>query len=506
MLQLPEGRLFQEFSKQREASALALSGDYRYVLYGGGIRGGKTYWLVALTLTLARIFPGSRWALVRKDLPTLRRNLLPTFEKLRPRGFCGPVNQSDWTAKCTNGSVILFFTESIQEDPDLDRWKGLEVNGFGLDEANELQKRSFVKAQERAGSWIVPGSAPQPPAVVLMTCNPSPLWPKQMFYDPWQAGSLAAPYAFVPALAADNPYLPADYVAKLKDLPELDYKRFVQGDWTVLTGQFFDGLGDAHWVPAIPAKDLQPWWTYWGGFDWGYRHNAVFTALCKDGDGNVFVLDTLYQQRTPDHAQASTIAELMPEACRRMVYAGPDCFAQGAAHAARPQTVADVFAEYGIFLTPATDKRVAGWAALRRGLDAGRRKDTKTPLVRFCDTPGNRRLFDDLAALTANATNGKDVQKVDADEYGSGGDDGPDALRYAVVSALPEWAQVVEPRSEAVSEDHYAPGYDYRLGTRKPSRQRAALQQWQRDTARQGIASPLSGIRMPGTGRTPGVA
>jgi hypothetical protein len=122
----------------------ALSGQYRFLAYGGGIRSGKTAMSLILAQLLCRVYPGSRWAIVRKDLPTLRRNVLPAFSKFRIPGFMGEVNYANWTATATNGSQLVFFTESISEDPELNRWRGLEVNGFFPDEANELQEASDV--------------------------------------------------------------------------------------------------------------------------------------------------------------------------------------------------------------------------------------------------------------------------------------------------------------------------------------------------------------------------
>jgi hypothetical protein len=121
-----------------------LSGKYRLLAMGGGIRGTKTFAVLIVLIILCRIFPGSRWAIVRKDLPTLRRNTIPSIEKIRllTGGFLGQLNHSDWTYTCKNGSQIILFPESFTQDPELDRWRGLEVNGFALEEADELAEAS----------------------------------------------------------------------------------------------------------------------------------------------------------------------------------------------------------------------------------------------------------------------------------------------------------------------------------------------------------------------------
>jgi hypothetical protein len=219
-------------SKQTEFAEALLSGNYRYLLYGGAIRGGKTVCALLLCIILARMYKGSRWAIVRKDLPTIKRNTLPSFKRIAPEGFVGEVNRTDWYVDCSNGSRIIFFSESIDRDPDLDRWKGLEVNGFVLEECNEITEASFNKAIERSGSWRCIGE--QPPPLILATCNPTLQWVKRLWYDPWRKGTLQAPWYYLPAKVTDNPHLDPMYLANLETLRETNrnaYERFVEGNW-----------------------------------------------------------------------------------------------------------------------------------------------------------------------------------------------------------------------------------------------------------------------------------
>ncbi len=219
--------------KQTEFAKAALSNKFRYLMYGGAIRGGKTVVALALIFMLCKIYPRTRWAIVRKDLPALRKTTIPSFESIRPTDFVGPINKSEWTATCTNGSQIIFFPESIDKDPDLNRWKGLEVNGFVFEEANECSEKSFLMAVQRAGSWK-PKYAIHPPPLILMTCNPARNWVKKMFYDPWKLNILRSPYFYLPASIKDNPHLDPAYLESLETLKgssPSDYARFVLGDW-----------------------------------------------------------------------------------------------------------------------------------------------------------------------------------------------------------------------------------------------------------------------------------
>jgi len=236
---------FVETPAQKQFAEAAFSGRFRYLLYGGGIRSGKTALALMLVQTLARIYPRSRWAIVRKDLPSIRRNVLPAISKFRIPGFTNEINYASWSMECANGSTILFVNENINADPDLDAWKGLEVNGFVLEEANELSSAAWNKAVERAGSWVVPNGQ-QPPPLILLTCNPGLGWVKDTFYDPWKRGTLNAPYYFQPATIADNPHISSEYRDALKNLPEREFRRFVLGDWDSLSA-----APGALWTPEM---------------------------------------------------------------------------------------------------------------------------------------------------------------------------------------------------------------------------------------------------------------
>jgi len=191
----------------------------------------NTYVALALVFVLCKIYPGSRWAIVRKDLPAIRRNVIPTFDKLKPDSFVGDVSKSEWTAKCANGSEIIFFPESLKEDPEYNRWRGLEVNGFILEEANELAEKTFLKAIERVGTWSLPDSNEVPHPVIILTCNPARNWVKRVFHDPWRDGQLEKPFFYQPARADDNPYIPEVVKEGWLNLPDAEYNRFVLGDW-----------------------------------------------------------------------------------------------------------------------------------------------------------------------------------------------------------------------------------------------------------------------------------
>ena len=131
----------------------------------------------------------------------------------------------------------------------------MEVNGFALEEANEISEKAFSKAIERAGSWQCPGE--QPPPLIMATCNPTLSWVKRRWYDPWVKGSIAAPWFYLPARVDDNPHLDAAYLRSLENLKETDpaaYDRFVRGNWE--SADEPDQLISYDWT--LEARNIEP--------------------------------------------------------------------------------------------------------------------------------------------------------------------------------------------------------------------------------------------------------
>lgn len=479
-----EVETFHATDVQNRLVSAVLDGRYRYIGFGGGVRGTKTWGSLSVLILLCRAYPGSRWAVIRADLQRLRQSTLPSFEKLRQLagGFVGRVD-GNFEAHCTNGSVILFRGENADKDPTLARFHGYEVNGFLNEEADELEERTFHKEIERAGAWIVPNGE-QPAPLILCTFNPTAQWPKRVFYDPWRDGTLQAPYAFIPSTIADNPHAPASYRESLKDLPPEEYARFVEGDWTAISGQFYQSLNrSVHMVPRdrLPAR-LPDWWEYWGSYDWGFDHWAVFIAWCRDGDGNTFALDSCWMRREQDDDQARTILATMPRACLGEVYAGHDCWGRYQARGASGVETAQVFSDFGISLIRADIDLVNGARAVRRALHVRPQLDRhgrailgadgepqQRAGVYLIDTESNAKGFTSLQAVVPDPNNINKPKKADA-QGGVGGDDFPDAFRYGLAT------KVLDPQEDYPGEEVKR----IRAGLDSTSRQEA--EQWDKLT------------------------
>ena len=232
--------LFKPFPKQQEFIDAVFSWAYSFLTYGGAMGGGKSYVCLAIIILLCRIFPKSRWCVIRESIPTLKSTTLVTWNKIVPKNFVAKVNQQDHIVTFKNGSEVIFMAEDYKNDKDFDRFKGLEVNGFLLEQIEELQEALIDVCIIRAGRHKIEGvdasGAPlkQPKPLILANMNPTLLWPKKRIYDPWSKGKLPRGWHYVPAKITDNPVLAddQDYMSRFDTLDDLTRRRNIEGDWT----------------------------------------------------------------------------------------------------------------------------------------------------------------------------------------------------------------------------------------------------------------------------------
>jgi phage terminase large subunit len=226
----------------KQAEAKRVTETNTITLYGGAIRGGKTWWLILMIWILAKRYPKSRWLILRNSYSTLQQTTLVTFQSLLDQGLSNDVvewKQATLTATLYNGSQVFFMAESYDSDKELNRFRGLEINGAGVDEVNETQEVTLNKLIERSGSWQ---HSPGCPIKIILTCNPTHNWVKVKFYDRWVQKNLPEGWAYVPAKITDNPHISQDYINSLRLLPVFEYQCFVEGDWEAVPrtgGEFY---------------------------------------------------------------------------------------------------------------------------------------------------------------------------------------------------------------------------------------------------------------------------
>lgn len=241
--------------KQNLAMDALASEQYRFILFGGAMGGGKTIWGLSALLIMCEIFKGSRWCVIRQDMEKIRTTTIPSFTKLRASG---KLKSSPYEYTHPNGSVIMFKGENYDQDKELNWMRGLEVNGFLFEEINECQQDALDIAFGRAGRWEC---NPLPAPIILATCNPSANWVKTLVYDRYVNGTLPERWLYIPSKITDNPYLTTEYVENLRNMPRYKYEVLVEGNWDLqlkIGGEFYKcfeldrHVGSYQYNPSLP--------------------------------------------------------------------------------------------------------------------------------------------------------------------------------------------------------------------------------------------------------------
>lgn len=222
--------------KQAGFFELALSasfGDvpFRYLFYGGAIRGGKTYVCLTILIILCKIFPGSKWYVIRKSFARLTETTIPTFVKIlgKTKSVRWNRDKSDYYVEFTKtGSRIYFAGENLAQDPDLNWLLGLECNGFFLEQCEELSEKLLDYSIQRAGSWLID---PMPTPLILGSFNPTQTWIKKKVYEPHLEGILEEPFYYQDANPKDNPFVTAEQWKSWENMDEALWDQFIAGSW-----------------------------------------------------------------------------------------------------------------------------------------------------------------------------------------------------------------------------------------------------------------------------------
>lgn len=224
--------------KQTEVVRALRTRQFRYFLFGGGVGGGKSYLGATLFVNFAMTQPNTSYAVIRKNLTTLKRTTLKTFEKyMRKNGYVEGrdyhYNKQDMTWTFSNGSIIYFMEADVTKDPELNKLGGLEITAAMIDEADEVVEAVFNVLKFRIGR----NNDHNEIAFIFLTCNPNQTWVRTTFYDKGKKGTLKQPYLFVESLATDNPYNNDDYIKAISDdeTPKQFRERYFAGNWDYVT-------------------------------------------------------------------------------------------------------------------------------------------------------------------------------------------------------------------------------------------------------------------------------
>lgn len=367
--------------RQIEAVKALDSGKIKFLLYGGALGGGKSYFLrwygVRRLMTLSADFgiKNAAGMVACEDYPSLSdRQLMKIslefpdwlgrlYDKHSVYGRCFILNDK-W-----GGGVLCFRNLDDPSKYASSEWAFILVDELTK---NKYDIFTFLRTRLR---W--PG-LPDVECQFAAGTNPGSIghgWVKQLWMDrsfppEWLSPTdYSSQFAYIPSKANDNPHLGADYWAMLETLPEQLRKAFRDGDWNIFIGQAFPQFSkETHVIKPIPIPaHSQMYMT----FDWGFGAPFSIGWWWVDNDGRVYRCAEWYgwngQANCGLRLEDSAIAMGIKEREDRLGItgrsiirlSGPDCFSKKPDYKGGGQgpSTAEVFTSYGIYLTPGDPSR-----------------------------------------------------------------------------------------------------------------------------------------------------
>lgn len=356
-----------------------LSATADEVLYGGAAGGGKSYGQVLDAMLFAFRYPRSKQLILRRTFPELDKSIIRQAVEIFPAETY-QYNRQEHTFRMKNGSVI--DCGYLAGEGDVTRYQSAEYDVIRFDELTHFTEYQYLYMLSRVRG--VNGY----PKQVKSSTNPGGIgheFVKRRFIDAgtpmreWKAEHGTRLY--IPAKVQENSFLMRDdpeYVKRLQNLPEMERRALLDGDWDIFAGQYFsEWRRDIHVTEpfSIPA-----WWRRYVALDYGFDMLAVLWIAVDDG-GKAVVYREFCSGR--DNEDAGGRPLVISEAAEAILshtygeridayYAPPDLWNR---RQDSGESVAELFARRGIGLSKASNARVQGWMALREWLRPIRTED-----------------------------------------------------------------------------------------------------------------------------------
>ena len=340
-------------------------------------------------------YPGIKCMIIRKTFPELQENHInPMCELLKcyhtdKNERIASYNDSKKNITFPNGSRILF--RYCDHEKDAERFQGTEVDILFIDEATHQSEEKMKKL-----TACVRGVNGFPKRIYL-TCNPGSVghaWVKRLFIDKrYDANENPDDYMFIQSLVTDNKALMEsnpDYVKQLEALPPKLRKAWLEGDWNIFEGMFFEDFRDTpdlalchkagitpeqameqrRFTHVIEPFDIPRGWNIMRSYDFGYNKPFSLGYWAVDYDGVLYRILEIYGcTQTPDEGvkwspdeQFKKISEFEREhpwlKGRKIV----DSVADPAIwDVSRGESIAETAMRYGVYFTPGDNNRIPGW-------------------------------------------------------------------------------------------------------------------------------------------------
>lgn len=369
------------FEEPNLKQKLFLKDTHRYVGFGGARGGGKSWAVRYKAKLLCLKYAGIKVMIVRKTYPELTENHI---EPLKTELKCGHPNKNERIASYNdskkvmtfeNGSRILF--RYCDTEKDVDRFQGMEVDILFIDEATQFSEMQFKKIDA-----CVRGANSFPKRTYL-PCNPGGQghgWVKRLFVDRiYKGNEKPEQYVFIKSLVTDNTALMKnnpEYIETLEALPPKLRKAWLEGDFNILDGQFFEEFtddpehySDHRFTHVIEPFEIPKEWKIYRSYDFGYSKPFSCAWWAVDYDGVIYRILELYGCTQTENEGVKWTADKQFKEIARIEQehrwlkgrhitgvADPAIWSQD-----RGESIYETACKHGIYFDKADNDRLGGW-------------------------------------------------------------------------------------------------------------------------------------------------
>jgi phage terminase large subunit len=329
-----------------------------------------------------------------------------------------------------NGSMVILG--NFKDEKDIDKYLGLEYDVIYIMESNQLtaSKKTNILSCLRTNkqNWRPRCYEDTNPGGIDHVGN------KRLFVDPWKE-KREKETRYIHSTVDDNKFVDSGYKKFLETLVGWQREAWLNGSWEFMAGAFFSNFHqDVHVYPneqtQFNPRSIIRWFA---GLDYGFSHPSVFTLMCEDESGNIFVPAIYSASNTLIEEHAANIRDLLSRfnldpGELEFIAAGKDCFRVDK----DGSTVATEYLERGINLTPVHIDRINAWSQVAEVFGSIEHQIKPRCFIhRDCT-----ELIEQIQSAQSDPKKPNDVLKMNADaETGEGGDDALESFRNGIVMA-----------------------------------------------------------------------
>jgi len=227
---------FSDYYTPHETQAIGHAAPEQFIVYGGAVGGGKSWFGCGEMIQLCLDFPGAHVLVARYESASYLATTARTLDSVLPPELVAETHKSvPMYRALINGSIIFEggLKTTRQEDP-LSRIKSMELTGFFVDEATDLPREVYtwlisrlrwrnVKKGIEVPQWRMRG---------VLTCNPERGWIHDEIVRPQMEGRPKPNTLFLLARTAQNTKLDPAYLDMLRqNFPAEWQRRYMDGEW-----------------------------------------------------------------------------------------------------------------------------------------------------------------------------------------------------------------------------------------------------------------------------------